>query len=54
LEDGIQIERLVSGAAESFAPGLQFGLLDVAGRRDDADRVPRTESGRFDELAVGG
>jgi hypothetical protein len=54
IEDRVQVEGPISRTAQGFAAGLEVRLLDVAGGRDDADRVPGTEGGRLDELNAGG
>src|SRR5579872_399171 len=52
IENRIEIERLVSSTAQGFASGVQIGLFDVAGRRDDCNGVAGLECGRLDELEI--
>src|SRR5579862_51542 len=52
LEDGVEIKRSVSGAGESRATGVEVGSLNIAGGRDDSDRIAGAKRGRLDELGI--
>src|SRR3954467_6583431 len=52
IEDRIEVERAIPSAAQRVAPCIQIGLLDITGRRHDANRVSETKSGRFSGLSI--
>jgi hypothetical protein len=50
LEDGIEVERTIPDALQALASSLEISLVDVAGRRDNADRIAEAKCRRLDEL----
>ena len=53
FENGIEIERNISGAAQSFATSFEISTLDVARRRDDANGIAGAKGRRLDALRIG-
>ena len=52
LKNGIEIKRLVAHDSQSLTASVEFAPLEIAGRSNNADRVPGPESGRLDARRV--
>src|SRR5579862_3339544 len=51
LENRVEIERLVSRAAQGFAARFEISPIDVASRRNDSHGVAKAKNGRLHGLA---
>src|SRR5215469_2074226 len=53
VQNGVEVERAVSGAAQGCAPGFKVSRPYIAGGGDNPYRVPKAQSGRLDALDLG-